>query len=733
MSTRLRIATGNFLIVLLALIAPGLAHASGAWTTYIRPYNYTDLLARTDTVWCATLEAGLLRYIRAEDRFEQLTREPGGLASNTVNALAYDRSGRLWAGTPNGASRLSGDERTWDLVNAFDGLPSDSVLTLEADGDTMWIGTPRGLALWNGREIAGAIPDGINPSPFASNKITGIVARGDSLWVSTGAGVYVGRISQNLASWTLSVGGLPNLNVLKLVSDGRDLFALANDTAWRFDFSTGNWIFSGSINSVKRLVDDHGQVIAVSFNGIFRWSGGSWAAITNSIAATGSGDGGVEATVDPLGKGFAATRNGLFEESTPSFVRHDPPAPAGNNIQNVALDGSRTYVATLAEGVGRLDDAGWYNWFPVGLPSSSDTTFRSPSFAFSMVVDWSGRKWVGCWSSAIERFDDHVSPPAFVHYFTTNDTSTFGWSASLDSLGGVWIGGDTPDRGAKEPVGLNHFDVSGNFVRNLRISNSTMTENQVRALSCDRNHIMWVGYAGRGVQTFNPESPSPIFSTVTGTNNLDIFGVEVHGDSAWVMTTSDVRRFNTASRALQSTLTLPASPAPKGACHPMDVGPDGTVWVGTTDGVRAYLPGGATVNYKINNSPLANNEVRAVRVDRTTGVVWFGTAEGLNRFDPQYVPPSAPRLPRLEVTVYPNPAVINGLGVSLSVKGNATGYVGEVYGLDGRLVRRFINASNARVFWDGRDSSGDLVKPGVYFIRFAGGGREAVARVAIVR
>ena len=65
---------------------------------------------------------------------------PGGLASNAVTSLAYDRSGRLWAGTAGmGVSRLSADGARWDLVNAFDGLPSDSVTVVRADGDTIWI------------------------------------------------------------------------------------------------------------------------------------------------------------------------------------------------------------------------------------------------------------------------------------------------------------------------------------------------------------------------------------------------------------------------------------------------------------------------------------------------------------------------------------------------------------------------------------------------------------------
>ena len=150
-------------IALLALLLcgarPAPAVASGAWSTYIRMESCNDLFALGDTVWLATNEAGLLRYLRTRRVFESVTREPSGLASNVVKAITFDRSGRLWAGTAGkGASRLS-PAGTWDLVNAFDGLPSDSVNVLRADGDTIWIGTTRGIALWNGKLIAGSVPD----------------------------------------------------------------------------------------------------------------------------------------------------------------------------------------------------------------------------------------------------------------------------------------------------------------------------------------------------------------------------------------------------------------------------------------------------------------------------------------------------------------------------------------------------------------------------------------------
>src|SRR5262249_4917151 len=163
------------------------AAASGAWKTFTRALTYYDLLAEGDTVWCATGESGLLRYQRRDSSFVAINREPNGLASNSLTTLLRDHAGRLWVGTLGaGASRLSADGAKWDVVNRFDGLPSDSVTAFAARGDTLLIGTTRGIALWNGSEVTGALPDGFNPSPFTngSDWITGIVIHDDYAWVS---------------------------------------------------------------------------------------------------------------------------------------------------------------------------------------------------------------------------------------------------------------------------------------------------------------------------------------------------------------------------------------------------------------------------------------------------------------------------------------------------------------------------------------------------------------------
>jgi hypothetical protein len=117
----------------------------------LRPLSYTDVLADGDTLWSTSLEGGLLAHSLATGEFSVIAREAGGLASNQLTTLALDASDQLWVGTQgSGVNRYSADRSRLSLLNVFDGLPSDTVNVLEVEADTVWIGTSRGIALWNG-------------------------------------------------------------------------------------------------------------------------------------------------------------------------------------------------------------------------------------------------------------------------------------------------------------------------------------------------------------------------------------------------------------------------------------------------------------------------------------------------------------------------------------------------------------------------------------------------------
>ena len=738
-------------LLLVAGAAP--AHASGAWSTFLRPFSYNDVIAAQETVWCATEEAGLLMFNRTTGSFSSYTREPGALASNHLTSLAFDRRGRLWAGTRDaGVARLS-PNGSWGLLNAFDGLPDLSVNVVRTQGDTVWIGTEKGIALFNGTEISGRVPDGVNPSPFASDEITGIVVQGDSLWLSTGGGVYYGSIAAGLTSWTPALSGLPSGRVDALVGDGVDLWALAMNRLWRAQ--PGNsWSPVPGLSNVYRVSDDFGHVIATSDSGLFEWGSGTWTRINSTLVSFNAPQFQYGTGADANAEVFAAAYGGFYEQQpdpTP-WTQRFPPGPVGNNDQNIQIHGSKVYIATFDEGMSRYEGGAWTLWFPLPCSSNCPETFYFPIYSTGMLVDQQGLLWLGCWGVSVDVMDDSQATPAVQHLWVSpllaDDRHTWLWSAAADSAGGRWFGMDTPCLDCDQqhdPIGIDYYDSNGLLLANYQPgkldSALNMANNQVRSLEYDAvTGNMWVGLAGHGVQYFKVPNQTGgdlrlTFNTIQDASRLDVFSVIPHRDSIWVFNTSDLRLY-TAYGATNNGLgyAIPAGPAPRDAVHPMDLARDGTVWLGTANGVRVYHPGGATEDFTAANSPLADDEVRTIRIDRATGVVWIATASGLNRFDPGYVTPPPPPLAHLSVSIYPNPSPIaNLLGSPLRIAGNGQSYTGKVYGVDGRLIRHLRTVSNGDLLWDGRDDDGRLVQPGLYFVRVEAGGRAATARVTLLR
>ena len=755
-------------LVAAALLAAPVARAEGLWSTYLHASSCNDILALRDTVWMATGDAGLLRYHRSTDSWSTITREPDGLAGNDVQAITFDRSGNLFAAVPGkGVSRLDTDGH-WSLINAFDGLPSDTVLVLHADGDTVWIGTTRGLALWDGKTVAGSVPDLGTPSPFSNNNINGLAVTGDTLVVSTPEGIYVARLSQRLATWNLINGTLPLLNqdIRGIASDGRVLLALVKGnpisnptgvifTSFRWSPSTNSWPTetpgSGLGQSVRRLRDDHGIIVATTLAGThLRTASGVWIQSPNSPATDNGDVAALEPAADPDGVLFTSTAGKLAQE--PSWTALAPPGPVGNTSRNVAWVNGTVYVCYAGEGIGRLRDGVWRNYPASGtncVGAECDTTFTNSVFPAGMLVDPLGSRWIAMWGGPLTRFSDETSPPVFqnIFYASSNADSAHLHStihaAAADSTNGTqagrWFGLDSDRIGNDigNPLGLDLYDQDGRFIRNYDTTYPGLRNGLIRALVCDRSNKMWVGYKGSssaGLSTFQVPENLQVgieLTDVLSTNRLDVFGLATVGDSVWVLATDGLYRYRQSTAAFVSKLEIAGPPA-LASMHPLAVAPNGTVFVGTTGGMRVHRRGRLPVDYTPDNSPIADVEVRGLYCE-PSGAVWIATASGVNRFDPEYIPPPEPKLPSLTVKLYPNPAWLTGAGFELRLAGQATSYVGEVFDLNGRVVHRFSIGGNGSVFWGGRDLDQQWVGPGVYFVRVRGGGAEATSRVVVLR
>ncbi len=727
-------------------LAAAPAAAQGRWETFVRPGDYTALEADSASIWLASVEAGLLRFDPATTRFEFFNRLPNQLISNELTALAFDGSGRLWVGTlASGVSVRSADGASWRLVSRLDQLPSDSVTALAPDGDNLWIGTRAGLAFWNGSGDGSvdAFWPNEDEAPFASNFVNDVVVVDTTVWVATAAGVYRNS-AVRAGSWTAVNAGLPSLDVRSLGALADTLFAVSAGQVYRGG-ETGSWSDAAIPSPAARLRGQRGRLLASSAGGIFRREGAGWLFMPHlRPPGVPPGPGGV-VLVDRDGVAWSANPGGLWrnvsvtEPDSLYWRNYVPNAPVGNNFVNVLVDGDRIYATVDGTGVTRFDGATWTNW-TAPCPGCPDG-FLNPYQGVGGLVDAGGRKWIGFWSSVLERFDDRGPAPVFTHLWPQpadpeSLKHTWSWATCVDSSRRVWIGNDTPSLGFIEPIGLDLYSPD-TFVANYQTNNSALRGNQIRALTVDRFGNVWVGYAGKGVDVFNAATgptPGNINVVIAESDPFpDVFGLVANGDDLWVMTTATLERWSILTGQRVFEARLPAAPANKLAVHPLDVDARGDAWVATQGGLYRYLRDRSdSTLYTKANYPLVGDEVRGVVADRARDALWIATTTGLNRFEPRYAPPPPPPLPSLAVTLFPNPARLTEGGIRLRLLGNASSYVGAIYDLRGRRVRRFAT-SQGGTLWDGRDDEGHRVAPGVYFVRVEAGGRVAKARVVLLR
>lgn len=739
----------RLLAALAALAAPALcglpAPAPAAvWETHNNANRLNSVTATGGRVWTAS-DLGVHRFDPASGRFTRFAKNAGQLAANAVREVEVDAQGRTWFATRgNGVSVLL-PTGAWRTVNRFDGMPSDTAFSLEPSAFGMWIGTNEGVALFDGFELVAVWPDGVNPSPFASNQILDLAHAGDSTWVGTPGGAYVTKSAEGI-SWLRRVNGLVGgVRVSSLAVAGLEVWCVANGAVHRGGES-GTWTGAGEGLPPTTAVSirAHGDSLLLgTAAGVFLRPDGAatWTLLGVGFPASASVD------FDDDGSIWAGNVEGLWRWNGTDWRRVDIPGPGGNNVVGIHLEGSRPWIATRDRGIARFDGTSWRTYSP--LPGAMpDTTLLSPDDIFMIFVDSRGTKWAGDWGDAISSLDDTGAQPAFTHRFSVAEGSfdiydTFGWSSAEDPAGNVWVGLDHDGRDINRgPKGLHRLSPGGARANFNPQNGAAMSASQVRAIAFapGESFEMWVGYASFGVDIFT----DPTLATrarrltrVPGPLSLlddDVWDIQFHGDSVWVGTSSGLSHY---SRPTLATLAREENvgtqaPTSRGAADPLALDAEGGVWWATKAGLYHRRPGRTVEVFTAANSPLLSDDIRALAVDHATGDVWIGTDRGVNRYNPggSTAPPSAGVA---TFTAYPNPAFLSSAGVRLFGKGLEGPFEARVFDVRGRVVRALRGNASIGGLWDATDEEGRRVAPGLYLLAVTQNGITRTGRVLLVR
>ncbi len=168
---------------------------------------------RSGMLWISTINNGL--RLLSDGPFTTLTEEDG-LSSRRVTVLEQDDLGNLWVGTRDAGLNCLGPNMAVKAFGRAQGLDADTVWSLAAEGEKVYIGTENGLFLYQNGEIDRVELPGFGPLPAISS----LLVTSDAIYIGSSRGLL--RKSKEGSSRLFTVDdGLPSNSVRDLLLDHR--------------------------------------------------------------------------------------------------------------------------------------------------------------------------------------------------------------------------------------------------------------------------------------------------------------------------------------------------------------------------------------------------------------------------------------------------------------------------------------------------------------------------------
>ena len=383
--------------------------------------------------------------------------------------------------------------------------------------------------------------------------------------------------------------------------------------------------------------------------------------------------------------------------------------------------------------------------------------------------------------------DVHYDPVNRIHYFS----SFFEGVIARDEEGNFTLFDErnsslqlAPDAGAgrirvggaaTDADGYTYFAVSRAATNGILSVRSPEGEWATLGQDCDLNialdviiddeGFLWVLHRGSGsggLTVIDPNgtpldpSDDPPCKTINTSNSAlptdqtRSIALDKNG-SVWVGTTEGVTVFGCGARVFEPEGCLGVLPRAEadgfGAYllaneEVRSIAVDGAnrKWLGTNSGAFLLSEDGREelLNFKRGNSPLLDDIVRSITIDPGSGTVYFGTELGVISYRGNAT--EATQFFGTELTVFPNP-VEPGYDGPIAIDGLAANARVKITDLSGKLVNDGIS-NGGRFVWDGADYNGRRVTTGVYLL-FASSGPSnsfeqqdagsAVAKIVFIR
>jgi len=589
---------------------PELGLDSG-WYAYSNANVVRDLVVHEGVAYAATL-GGVVAWDLESGAYTKYTPLDGlkHISAYAITVCDVPET-RIIVGTEIGLSLFDPAAGTWDNTPL---APEDEYVN-EDNIDHLYCDQANGRLLigYSGVGILDLATGGFiqytDEEGLTWNGVSDITVDGGSIWVASG---YNGISNINGDAVTIydEESGMPSERARAMVVDGSGVLWVGTSSGL-LKFGDGSWTLYdsdvGLFGEISEIVlADDGTLWVTSYpigtGRVCNFDPG-----TAACLSLHEGSGVAALDLDEQGSAVFGTEDGLYvfdgADVTEYVIESDQLAT--NYADSMALDSEGMLWVGTDGGIHRLDPAN---------PDVQWETYRSEYY--SEEPNSPGGNWA---KSIVAGSDGDVLfaiTNGSASYYSGSTWTVFedvySYDATaIDSKSNLWLGDDGE--------GLLVLDTAGNQVLALTSADG-LPSDSVRSLLADGD-AMWIGTTaglakyenGALVVIFGEDDPA--------LPNDNIFKlIKEDGGTLLIGTLSGLVRYDGASATTLndfSEIDYWLSPLS------MDVGQDGTIWVGTTDGLISSADDGTTWMTLTTEDGLSTNLITAVLVDQY-GTVWAG-------------------------------------------------------------------------------------------------------------
>lgn len=740
----------NSIIALILLFASVLySQQIGEWRNYTNKQNVKKIAIGSEGVWCATSGGTFFatyQQLKGNDGNSLQLTKSEGLSSQFLSAVDIDETGKVWFGMENGIINIY-DPSSGKIDKILDINQTDnsqkSINEIKIIGNTVYVSTQFGLSLINAttKQFIDTITKfGGFPS---STIVNSILLINELLYVATENGVAVQKAgSQNLTnpeSWNVFIKGqdIPAGNIYSsvlyngqvIIATDVGLFKLEGN-AWVKFTSINNDVFDLAVDgSTLYLIRsaNFGKVTGTEFQSMLNFSSRSLTslkALSSSEFVIGSTAGIVYLTSDAVHE----------------FI---PNGPTTNSFQELDVDNDgNLWVGTGRDAFGtgflKFDGNQWITFNQSTTSSLLSNAFHNIYAAPDNTVyalNW-GRGFTRIQNSNLENFylenTGMTGIPDDPEFLVIEDMR-------YDSKGNAWI--------------LNFLAADQNVLSVLTTDNKWYHFSlgapyspqvlQAQYFEIDNNDTKWfaVEIGASGLYYFNENNTLDntsddnwgrlSISEYFGGNTVTEITVDKRGE-LWIGTTLGATIITNPSSPINNRFSV--FPLRQQTINAIAVDPINRKWVGTRQGVFVMSSDGSSLiaQYDSKNSPLPSDNISSIAFDEQSGLAYIGTDFGLSTLVTDAILPNESFS---NLFVYPNPFYISNGENQLTIDGLIEDSFIKILNITGDLVTDLTTPGGKIGFWDGRNSSGDLVPSGIYIIVVSDAEANKVesTKVAVIR